>query len=56
MAFVASVRRDEALDFARRCEAALEAAKAAGDPAWKIEGLEEAVRDAHEAAEDFNKF
>lgn len=47
-----TVRITEYTDFARRAEAALEAAKAAGDPDWKIESIEEAIADAHEAIED----
>lgn len=50
-----AVRRTETADFLRRAEAALEAAKAAGEPAWKVEALEEAVTDARDALTDHDR-
>lgn len=47
--------RDEARDFARRCESALSAARQIGEPTWKIEALEEALADAREAEADWNR-
>ena len=47
--------RDEATDFARRCENALSFARQYEEPAWKIEALEEALADAHEAKADWDR-
>lgn len=47
--------RDEARDFARRCESALTVARQSGEPTWKIEALEEALADAREAEADWNR-
>lgn len=50
-----AVRIEETEAFLKRCELSLELARKNGDPAWKIEGLEEAVADARDAAEDFRR-
>jgi hypothetical protein len=47
--------RDEAADFFRRCESSLTVARQTGAPAWKIEALEEALDDAREARDDFDR-
>jgi hypothetical protein len=47
--------RDEATDFARRCESALTVARQTGAADWKIAGLEEALADALEAKADWNR-
>lgn len=47
--------RDEAADFARRCESALVVARQVGDAPWKIESLEEALADALEAKADWDR-
>jgi len=47
--------RDQATDFAHRCESALTVARQIGDAAWKIEGLEEALADALAAKADWNR-
>lgn len=46
--------RDEAREFARRCENALSFANQYGEPAWKVEALEEALSDALDAVDDWS--
>lgn len=47
--------RNEADEFARRCENALNFARQYGEPAWKVQALTEALADATEAAQDWNR-
>ena len=47
--------RDEASDFAQRCENALSFSRQYEDPDWKVDALEEALKDALEAKADWDR-